>query len=308
MHKVDCGPHFVPTSVDADFLWVVLEDEAVVDEGLFSAEVEALAGLDAGEFGDFAGGKGSIVDDLVEVGEELALGAGDSGLAGQVPEAGGKRTLAGTREGDANADIPVVCDVDDSLLDFVTNELNLVLPVQVHTLNALLRLADSVVNLGLDRSRESCIAVLADVLEHDLLPAVPVHRRRSLPGGLSPSVAATVEVVLASLVGLEFVGLAIEAVDLSSGDAVRNAADGFAEEGFVAGLSVDLLAGVAEGDVDAADGEGLDNGAEGEELDGACLRRHGVVMWFYAGLIECVTSKETGEDFIGRRRTNWSRK
>jgi len=101
MHKVNCGPEVLPASVDFDLLWVVLEDEAVVDEGLFSAEVEALAGLDAGEFGDFAGGKGSVVDDLVEIGEELALGACDGGLAGEVPEAGGKRTLAGTREGDA---------------------------------------------------------------------------------------------------------------------------------------------------------------------------------------------------------------
>jgi len=184
----------------------------------------------------------------------------------------------------------VVCDVNNSLLDFITHKLNLVLPVQVHTLDALLRLADSVVNLGLDSSGEPSIAVLADVLEHDLLPAVPVHRRGSFPGSLSPPIAATVKVILASLVGLEFVGLAIEAVDLGSRDAVGNAADGFAEEGLVAGLSVDFLRGIAKGDVDAADSEGLDDGAEGEELDGACLGRHGVVVRFYAGLIECVTS------------------
>jgi len=167
------------------------------------------------------------------------------------------------------ANIPVVCDVDDSLLDFVTHKLNLVLPIQGYTIHAALRLADSVVNLSLDRSREPSIAVLANVLEHDLLPSVPVHRCRSIPSGLSPPVAATVQVVLASLVGLELVGLAIEAVDLGCGDTVGDAADGLAEEGLVAGLFVDFLGGVAEGDVDAADCEGLDDGAEGEELDGA---------------------------------------
>lgn len=88
MYKVNCDPHFVPASVDADFLRVVLEDEAVVDERLFSAELEALAGGDAREFCDLAGGKGSIVDDLVQVGEKLAIGARDGFLAGQVPKAG----------------------------------------------------------------------------------------------------------------------------------------------------------------------------------------------------------------------------
>lgn len=185
----------------------------------------------------------------------------------------------------------MVCDVDNSLLNFITHKLNLVLPVQVHTLDTLLRLGDSVVNLSLDRSREPSIAILASVLEHDLLPSIPIHRRRSLPCSLSPSVAATVEIVLASLVGLEFVGLAIETVDLGRRYAVCDAANGFTEEGLVTSLSVDLLAGVAESDIDAADGERLDDGAEGEELDGACLGRHGFVVRSYADLIECIASK-----------------
>jgi len=87
----DRGPEVVAAGVDTDFLGVVLEDEAVVDKGFFFVEGEALAGGDVWELCDFASGKRGVVDDLVQVGEELDLGTGDCGFAGQVPEAGVKR-------------------------------------------------------------------------------------------------------------------------------------------------------------------------------------------------------------------------
>jgi len=60
----------------------------VVDERFLFIEGEALARGDARELCDLTGWEGGVVDDLVEVGEELDLGACDCVFAGEVPEAG----------------------------------------------------------------------------------------------------------------------------------------------------------------------------------------------------------------------------
>lgn len=101
----------------------------------------------------------------------------------------------------------MIGDIDNSLLDLIPNKLNLILPIQLNTI--ILDLLNRVVHSSLNSTRESSITIRAVVLEHDLLTSVPVHRLRTVPCLLSPSLASTVQVCAAGFIGFKLVALAI---------------------------------------------------------------------------------------------------
>jgi hypothetical protein len=161
----------------------------------------------------------------------------------------------------------VVSQSDDGLLDLVADQLGLILDLQACLLHTIDRLdGRHVPKPHFNGSREALLAVLAEVLEHDALLAIPVHGRRALEVLLSPSHRAAVKGV-GAVVHCQVVALAIEAVDLCARDAVCDAADILAEEGVVLG-TVGLCGREAENDVGACDFELLDDAALGQEGEG----------------------------------------
>jgi hypothetical protein len=172
--------------------------------------------------------------------------------------------------------VRVVRHVDGRLIG-AANQLRLVLnPQHNHLLAVLHLLANGVHHARLDGAGETLIAVLADQRELDALATLETLHPRNLPhadgGGpvpdlLAPADDAAVQVVR-PVVGGQCVGLAaVDVLELGVLDAVGDAADGLAEEGGVVALVLRLL-GEALHDVDAADAELLDDGAQGQEGDG----------------------------------------
>lgn len=168
----------------------------------------------------------------------------------------------------------MVRHVNDRLVCAV-HECSLVLHAQ-HS-GALVVLAGSVDNRRVNSTREPLIAIRRVDAELDALAALlelAKPRRGLVPGAdglgaipdlLAPSLLAAMQVV-GPVVGLQLVGLTVEGVYRGGRDAVGDAADGGAKVWAVVRLVV-LLRGEALHDVDAADVQGLEDRAEGEEGD-----------------------------------------
>jgi hypothetical protein len=89
-----------------------------------------------------------------------------------------------------------------------------------------------------------------------------------------------------AIVGSELVSLAaVEGVETAVGETIGDTTNGLAEEGSVVGFVL-LSCVEALDDVDAVDGEGLDDGAEGQEGES--------VVWHDGGI---GLQKEGTEDF-----------
>lgn len=171
-------------------------------------------------------------------------------------------------------DARVVGHVDDGLLG-TTDQLGLILQAQHDGLMApLADLSRGVNHLDQDLAGEPLVAVLAAERELDGLAPLqvalePGHAAdpeglRPVPYPLAPALEAAVQGVRAVVRGERVRVTAVHGVDLGARDAVRDAADRLAEEGPVV-RHVELLRREALDDILAADFEGLDDGAQGQE-------------------------------------------
>lgn len=162
--------------------------------------------------------------------------------------------------------LPVVGHVDNGLLTLVPDQLHLVLDVDDGDAVVVL---DVVEDADLDGARVAAVHVRAGVGVEQGVLAGALQQRGALKVAPPPAAAAAVQGVR-SVVGLQLVGLAVQALDDAVADAVGDAADGGAEPGVQGIVSIFLVE--AEHDVLAGDGQFLDDGAAGGEFDG-----HGAV-------------------------------
>ncbi|KAG7143937.1 hypothetical protein HYQ46_007327 [Verticillium longisporum] len=223
--------------VQGDCAGRFVDDEAVVNVGLFSTQCEGLATGDTlAESRGTACRNATVINGEVLVGRKRDLGALDCRSARQV-------------------EVGVVCQVDGGLVG-AADELGLVVDSQDVDLFAVLLLHTcSVGDNGLDRAWVSLVAILAEQRElHALATLEAVNAGNgahadglgTVPLPLAPALVAAVEVVDA-VVGGQCVGLAaVEGVNLGVLDAVGDAADGLAEERNSKGASVMLSKTQAE--------------------------------------------------------------
>lgn len=161
----------------------------------------------------------------------------------------------------------MVGNVDRRLLALIAHKLDLVLGRQhrLGTVRPDIVLAGDIPDADLDGARIALLAVLAEVLEEQGVPAPALDGVGPVEDALPPAVDAAVQRV-GAVVLRQRVVLAVE-MHRRVLDAVGDAADRGAEVRGVV-VDVELLRGKAEHDVVAADAELLDDGAEGEKGEG----------------------------------------
>lgn len=255
--------------VDGDGARVQVGEEAVVDVGLRLAKGEGLVGVDDGELGGAAGGDVVGVDGEVLVGWEGDDGAGVSLIAGEV-------------------EVRVVCHHDGSFICAI-DQLGLVLHSQDESfLSVIVLSARRIHNLDLQGPREALITILTNQRKLNALTTLEpldagnlskANGLGSVPDPLAPAHLSSVECV-GTIVGEQRIGLAVDVVELGSGNAVCDAADGLAKvRGVVFGVV--FLFGETLDDVDTADVEGLDDGSEREKGEGGVSH-----FWMFPSLLQ----------------------
>lgn len=157
--------------------------------------------------------------------------------------------------------LPVVGDIDYSLLALVANEFHLVLGRQ-HGLGVTL-LAGGVPYAHLDGTGVPLLTIFAQVLEQQGVVAIAPDSVWTVKHALTPTLLTTMQGIGAVILR-QLDLLAIQVLDQTILDAVCNAADGGT---IVWGVVLDivLLRGETQNDVLVADSELLDDGAQRQE-------------------------------------------
>lgn len=156
---------------------------------------------------------------------------------------------------------PVVGDVDDSLVTFVTDKLHLILGCQ--DCLGLVLLAGLVPNTDLNGAWVSFFTVDAAVLEEQGVAAMALDRVRAIKDSLSPTILTAVQGIGAVILR-ETIFTTVQALNNGILDTVGDATDRGTE---VRGVVLDIVAlrGEAQNDVLATDAELLDDGTERQE-------------------------------------------
>lgn len=156
---------------------------------------------------------------------------------------------------------PVVGDVDDSLVTFVTDKLHLILCCQDRLV--LVLLARRVPNADLNGAWVSFFTVGAEVLEEQGVAAMALDRVRAIKDSLPPAILTTVQGI-GTVVLRETIFTTVQVLNHGVLDTVGDATDrGTEVRGVV--LDIVVLRGEAQDDVLATDAELLDDGAERQE-------------------------------------------
>lgn len=163
-----------------------------------------------------------------------------------------------TSKGEGSGSLPVVGEVDYSLLALVTSEFHLVLGRQDGLGIALL--AGGVPHTHLDRTRVPLLAIFANVLEQQGVVAIALDGVRTVKDALTPTLLTTMQRI-GAIVLLQLDLLAIQVLNQTILNAVCNAANGGT---IVRGVVLDIiiLRGETQNEILAADTEFLDDGAQ----------------------------------------------
>lgn len=198
------------------------------------------------------------------------------------------------RKGEEGAGIlPVVGEVDYSLLALVANEFHLVLGRQDGLGVALL--AGGVPHAHLDSTGVPLLTIFAKVLEQQSVMAIALDGVWTVKDALTPTLLTTMQGIgTVILRQLDF--LAIQLLDQTILDAVRDAADGGT---IVRGVVLDIviLRGETQNDVLAADTEFLNDGAQRQEGKCSLFRgRHDEISFYFSS--EMVVGGGKKEDYV----------
>lgn len=182
----------------------------------------------------------------------------------------------------------MICNIHNRLLDLLPHKLHSILDAQHPNLLPTLRLrARRINNTNVHRPRIPLIPILAPELKLHTLsslqfspyPILPqsiyppnTNSLGPLPNPLPPPNLAPMKGINA-IIRRQLIAPPIQAIDLRVSETVRDASDGFPEEGRVVRL-VERLLGEALHDVGFSYEEGLQDCAEGEELEGCLLGGH----------------------------------
>ena len=192
-----------------------------------------------------------------------------------------------SKRGEGAGPLPVVGEVDYSLFALVANEFHLVLSRQDGLGIALL--AGGVPHTHLDGTGVPLLTIFAKVLEQQGVMAIALDGVWTVKDALTPTLLTTMQGIGAVILR-QLDLLAIQVLDQTILDAVRDAADGGT---IVRGVMLDIviLRGETQNDVLAADAEFLNDGAQRQE--GKCSLfggRHDEILYFSL------------EEMVGERR------
>lgn len=251
----DVGQQWLRASVDGDACWVCGGGEAVVEAGASGTKSELLGGVEVGPRSWSSCWDALGIDGEVVGGWECHNRAIDSLISREV-------------------EVRVIGHVDGSFIS-TANQVCLIFDAQYDDfLSVNLLSTGRVSGCNVNSARKAFIAIFTMEGELDTFATSQAidsrnltnsHRLRSIPHLLAPTCLAAVERV-ALQVGRERPSLAVQVVDFGAMDAIGNSSDCSPEEGAVV-LGVQLFGGEAIDDVEALDLEGLDDGAERDQLN-----------------------------------------
>ena len=251
----EVGEQWLSTSIDGYACWVCGGGEAVVETWTSCTESKFLGGIEVGPCSWSSSWDALGIDGEIVSGWECHNRAVDGFVSREV-------------------EVGVVSHVDGSFIS-TTNQLSLIFDAQNDDFLSINLLSTRCISgCNINSARETFISILTMERELDTFATLQAidsrnltdsHGLRSIPHLLAPANLATVQGI-ALQVGKERPRLAVQIINFGAMDAVRDSSDCSSEERAVM-LGVQLFGGEAIDDVDALDLEGLDDGAEGDQLN-----------------------------------------